>query len=183
MHLMVKPLFFFLIIFGYSSSLVAQEYITERGDVSFLSVAPMNQFEGTSDYLNGLINLELKSLDFFIDLNTLKTGIGLRDRHMRDNYLETNTYPFGEFTGQIEGDLSLPLGEAVQVTAVGDFKIHGVERPISVSGQLKRLSDKVIELEAFFNIKLSEFDIKIPKLIFYELADEQKVTVKAILKR
>lgn len=68
---------------------------------------------------------------------------------MRDNYLETNTYPFGEFTGQIEGDLSLPLGEAVQVTAVGDFKIHGVERPISVSGQLKRLSDKVIELEAF----------------------------------
>ena len=73
----------------------AQKYGTQRGTVQFTSRVPLHTFTGTSDYLSGEIDLENRSVDFFVDLETLRTGIGRRDRDMRDA-LETDDYPFAE---------------------------------------------------------------------------------------
>lgn len=160
----------------------AQEFITENASVEFISEAPLNTFTGTSQNLNGLIDLKKNLLDFYLDLNTLKTGIGLRDRHMRDNYLETKDYPFAEFTGKMSEDIDLEIGEIKNVMAEGLFNIHGESNKITVPGTLKRLSQSEVELEASFIIKLSDYNIDIPKLVFYELAEEQQVNIKGILK-
>lgn len=74
----------FLVAFFLSANVFGQEYLTTSGEVTFLSKAPLNEFEGKSTYLNGLVNLEKNLLDFFVDLNTLKTGIKLKDSNMRD---------------------------------------------------------------------------------------------------
>lgn len=173
--------FVFLGLFFLSLNTFGQEYTTSSGDVKFLSKAPLNEFEGKSSSLNGLVNLEKNLLDFFVDLNTLKTGIKLRDSHMRDNYLETETYPFAEFTGKIEQLPTLILDKKTPVIAKGKFKIHGIEQEIEVSGFLTQLKNGRVELEADFEILLSDFKIARPKLVFYELAEEQKVKINAIL--
>jgi polyisoprenoid-binding protein YceI len=135
-----------------------------------------------SDQLHGLIDLEKNLLDFYIDLNTLDTGIGLRDKHMRDNYLETEKYPFAEFTGKISPIPALNIGAKSPVTAVGKFKIHGVEREIEVKGTLTKNAKGEIELEAGFEVLLSDYKIPLPKLVFYELAEKQEISIKATLK-
>jgi polyisoprenoid-binding protein YceI len=169
------------IAFLFSFPTLSQEYLTKNGEVTFLSKAALNEFEGKSSRLNGLIDIDKNLLDFFIDLNTLKTGIGLRDSHMRENYLETDKFPFAEFTGKIIGTPQLTIGQKVPVIATGTFKIHGVERQIEVSGFLTKLQNGKIELDTSFTILLSDYKIPIPKLVFYELAEEQKVTIKATL--
>lgn len=171
---------FFLALF-LSYSAVGQEFLTKNGEVIFLSKAPLNEFEGKSSFLNGLINLDKNLLDFFIDLNTLKTGIGLRDSHMRENYLETDQYPFAEFTGKIAQAPTLMVGERIPVKALGVFKMHGREKQIEVVGFLTKLQNGKINLNADFTIKLTDYKISIPSLIFYELAEEQKVTINATL--
>lgn len=171
----------FLVAMFLCYSALGQEFLTKNGEVTFLSKAPLNEFEGKSNVLNGLIDLDKNLLDFFIDLNTLKTGIGLRDSHMRENYLETDKYPFAEFTGKLEKIPELMLGEKMPTKASGTFKIHGVERQIEVSGFLTKIQNGMIELESSFDIRLSDYKIPIPKLVFYELAEEQKVTIKATL--
>lgn len=172
---------FFLVVLG--KGLFAQEFKTEKGRVSFLSKAPMNEFTGTSAQLNGLIDMEKNLLDFYVDLNTLKTGIGLRDSHMRDNYLETKKYPFAEFTGKLESIPIMAVGESRPVVAKGVFKIHGVQKEISVKGSIKMLSANELLLDASFPILLGDFKIEIPSVVFYELAEEQLVTIQAILKK
>jgi polyisoprenoid-binding protein YceI len=171
----------FILVLFLSFSAVGQEFLTKNGEVTFLSNATLNEFEGKSSSLNGLINLDKNLLEFFIDLNTLKTGIGLRDSHMRENYFETDKYPFAEFTGKIAQVLDLNAGKKLPVRALGAFKMHGVEKQIEVAGFLTKLQNGKIELDADFTIKLSDYKISIPSLIFYELAEEQKVTIKAIL--
>jgi polyisoprenoid-binding protein YceI len=161
----------------------AQSFKTENGDAAFLSKAPLNEFTGKSSQLQGLIDLDKNLLDFYLDLNTLKTGIGLRDRHMRDNYLETKKFPFAEFTGEIQEGTDIPVGETRKVTARGKFKIHGIEREIEVPGTLKRTSENEMILDATFNVLLSDYDIDIPRVVFYELAEEQEVSIQATLKR
>ncbi len=171
----------FLILFFLSVQAFGQEYLTTKGQVTFLSKAPLNEFEGKSSSLNGLVNLETNLLDFFVDLNTLKTGIGLRDSHMRENYLETEKFPFAEFTGKLVQQPTLIMGKKTPVKAIGKFKIHGIEREIEVPGFLTLAQNGRMELETSFSILLSDYEIPLPKLVFYELAQEQKVTINAIL--
>lgn len=160
-----------------------QGFKTENGSVEFLSKASLNEFTGVSSSLNGLVDLEKNLLDFFVDLNTVKTGIGLRDRHMRENYLETKKFPFAEFTGKIETLPTLTKGQSKEVLAKGKFKIHGVEREIEVSGKLTLVSDNELKLEAQFKVLLSDYKIDIPTVVFYELSEEQVVTIQAVLKK
>ncbi|MCL6258859.1 YceI family protein [Aquiflexum sp. TKW24L] len=161
----------------------AQAFKTESGTVEFLSKASLNEFTGVSNTLNGLVDLDKNMFDFFIDLNTIKTGIGLRDKHMRENYLETKKFPFAEFTGKIDALPNLTKGQSQNVTAKGKFKIHGVEREISVPGKLTMVSENEMKLEAKFKVMLSDYNIDIPTVVFYELSEEQVVTIEAILKK
>jgi len=171
-----------LFLFFITNVSVAQTFLTESGNVDFLSKAPLSEFNGVSDKLHGLIDLSGNVLDFYVDLNTLDTGIGLRDKHMRDNYLETEKYPFAEFTGKFNAIPSLTSGSKIPVTANGKFKIHGVERQIQVTGTLSKNTKGELELEAGFEVLLSDYKIPVPKLIFYELAENQTVTINATLK-
>lgn len=173
-----------LILFFYfiTNVSVAQSFLTESGNVNFLSKAPLSEFNGVSDKLNGLVDLSQNLLDFYIDLNTLDTGIGLRDKHMRDNYLETDKYPYAEFTGKMSPVPNLVPGSKSRVTALGKFKIHGVERQVEVKGTLSKNTKGELELEAGFEVLLSDYKIPVPKLVFYELAESQTITIKATLK-
>lgn len=179
---MNKALIFSIFLSAVSFDGVGQVFMTEKGSVEFLSKAPLNEFVGKSANLNGLVDLGKNLLDFFVDLNTLDTGIGLRDRHMRENYLETKKYPYAEFTGKINALPTLASGQSRAVTAKGKFKIHGVEREIEVQGKLTSLVSGDMQLDASFAVMLGDYKIDIPKVVFYELAEEQLVTIQAILK-
>lgn len=175
--------FFFVFLVTFSFEMKGQTYQTEKGRAEFLSKGSLNEFTGVSDDLNGLLDFEKNSFDFFIDLNTLKTGIGLRDRHMRENYLETKKYPFAEFTGKINGQVKLQKGQSKLLNASGTFKIHGKEKSIVVPGKITWISDSEIQLEATFKVLLSDYNIDIPSVIFYELSEEQIISIKANLKQ
>ncbi len=174
--------FIFLVIgIGYARG---QSYLTETGKIVFESDAPLRDFEGVSEKLHGLIDFDKNLLDFYVDLNTLKTGVKLRDKHMRDNYLETEEHPFAEFTGKLaEQPPSLemiPQDSLMAVVAIGKFTIHGVTREITVEGTLQRLQND-LQLKATFTVLLTDYNIRKPSLLGYELADEQIVHVEATL--
>jgi polyisoprenoid-binding protein YceI len=163
--------------------LQAQVYKTDNGKVAFVSKAPLNEFTGTSEKLEGLIDLDKNMLDFFVDLNTLNTGIGLRDKHMRDNYLETKKFPYGEFTGKMKTPIEMAVGKTYEVIAIGDFKIHGIAKPVEVPGKIKVISDTQVELTANFKVNLGDHKISVPKVVFYELSETQEVSIQAIFKK
>jgi hypothetical protein len=50
-----------------------------------------------------------------------------------------------------------------------------------VVGALKKLPNGSLELKANWTVALNDYKIEIPKLVFYELAAEQQVSIEAIL--
>jgi len=74
-------------------------------------------------------------------------------------------------------------GQSREVIAKGKFKIHGVEREITVPGKLTMVSDSELKLDAEFKLLLSAYNIEIPTVVFYELSEEQVVTIRATLKK
>ncbi len=67
-----------------------------------------------------------------VPLANLTTGIALRDRHMKEKYLEVQTYPSATLV-IARGALKFPPnGEKVEVTVPGTIKLHGQAKAVSV---------------------------------------------------
>jgi polyisoprenoid-binding protein YceI len=147
----------------------------------------MDDFEGITDKIDGYIYWEnddfLRNSDLYfeVDLNSIDTGIGLRNRHMRENYLETDKYPFAHFKGKLVKAEKTSEGP-VDVTADGTMFIHGVEKQISING--KMISDgNDFRLQADFITPLTDYNIEIPKLMFFKIDENMKLKVDFYIKK
>lgn len=162
-----------------------QLYQGENLNAVFRSEAKLNSFEGVSKKLNGLIDVEKNLVDFYVDLTTLDTGIKLRDKHMRDDYLETKKYPFAEFTGSFSDEdmEKIKNKQSGSYIVKGNFEVHGVQRSREIEISLVFNQEKSqLNFETTFNMKLTDHEIQIPKLMFYELSNDIKITTNGILK-
>ena len=95
--------------------------------------------------------------------------------HFNENYMESDTYPKATFKGKII-DFDIGNTSLQDANAKGILKIHGIEKEISVEGQLK-IGDNSMELNAQFSVKLEDHKIKIPKVVFYNIAEIIAVTI------
>jgi polyisoprenoid-binding protein YceI len=169
---------------AYSSAASAQEFhvdLEAENVVRFLSRAPIDQFDGVTDRIDGYVLLDRESLNdsvggadtefyFEVDLASLDTGIGLRNRHMRDNYLEVERYPYATFGGSINQVVATG-SDTLQVTVDGVMSIHGVDRPLGLTCAVTERG-RGYRAACSFQILLSDYNIKIPKVMFLKLADE-----------
>lgn len=173
----LTSIFMILVLFNLiSDRLQAQSFMAEDGYVEFISTAPLLEFKGVSENLTGLIDLDQNLVDFYIDLNTLETGIQRRDRDMRNSYLETDKFPFAEFSGELITEFDPALFETQQAKVSGTFKIHGVERDIEVEGTLTPNGNS-LTLDASWIVLLEDYNIDRPGVLFYQLAEEQTVNI------
>ena len=158
--------------------------------VRFTSRTAIDEFEGTTERLDGLVLLNTEELTdrtggaeseiyFEVDLASLDTGIGMRDRQMRNSYLEVDRYPYAAFGGTIEQVVSLP-GEMFQVTTQGILGIHGIEQERALTCNLATVNEGY-RVNCSFSVFLSDHDIEIPKLMFLKLNNEIRMALNFIL--
>lgn len=160
-------------------SLSAQSFITEEGYVEFTSSVPLHSFKGSSNHLNGLIDLDENLVDFYIDLQTLDTGNGKRDRDMYST-LNVEEHPFAEFTGSLTSSFNPEASEEQEVTVSGDFSIHGVTQAVDISGTLQNVENGLL-LNASWILNLDDYQIEPPGILFYKVDEEIEVKIEAEL--
>ena len=169
----------FFVLFT-SSFCLAQSFKTEEGKATFYSKVPLHSFEGNSENLTGLINLDDGTIDFYIDLETLDTGNGKRDKDMKLT-LETKKYPFAEFFGKLVSDFDPESFSIQDVTVRGTFKIHGEEQEIEVDGTMQMREDGLF-ITAGWILRLLDYNIEPPKILFIKVDQEQEIKIEALLK-
>jgi polyisoprenoid-binding protein YceI len=163
--------------------------------VRFDSKAPLESFGGKTQQVRGEIYLDPAALgdsatvNVEVDLATLETGIGLRDQHMRDNHLETKRFPLAVFRGaRIVGEhpARLAPGEGVALEIEGLFALHGIERtmrvPVNVVYEVAAGQER-LGIECRFLVKLSDYGIPRPQFLALKVADEQRITFRALAVR
>ena len=182
------------ILLGLAANSLAVEWqvdLTKPRVAKFISRAPLEEFEGITEDIDGYLYWEDDSLfknnEFYfeVNLNTLDTGIGLRNRHMRERYLETDKWPVASYQGKIvEVAKSDSAGLTVyEVQTQGTFSVHGVERDIEVAGTVEMLEAGLMRIKAAFQIELPDYNIKIPQVMFFKLNKVIKIRVMFHLKR
>lgn len=158
----------------------AQTYASDRGSVTFTSRVPLHTFTGTSQHLNGQLDLGTRSVDFYVDLETLETGIGKRDRDMRET-LETDRYPFAEFTGRLVSSFDASQRGPQRARVEGTFTLHGVSRPLVVLGTVQR-TQSGLRVRASWEVRLDDHRITPPRLLLMRVDEVQAVEIDILLR-
>lgn len=158
---------------------VSQEYMTESGHVEFDSSVPLHSFTGTSDYLVGKINLQDSTVDFYVDVNTIKTGIKKRDNDMLST-LEAEKYPFAEFYGKLNSEVDTSSNQPQEVTVEGEFTVHGVSNDVTIDGTLQK-TEEGLEIKADWTLDMEDYDIEPPGILFYRVSENIDISISATL--
>jgi len=175
--------------------ITAGEYHVAKGDenkVVFYSDAPLEDIEGVTSNIDGFVYFPGDKLladgdysgsefHFEVKLTTIDTGIGLRNRHMRESYLETDQFPYASYAGVIDS-VANAGNDAFLVYSSGKFKVHGI------------VNDLILKIEAHegeggflvstdFELNLNDYEIEVPKLMFMKVSEivEVKLELKLIL--
>lgn len=155
------------------------DFKKDSGSTIFKATALGLKFDGKGTGPLGTVKIEdTISGELLVDLNSLDTGIGLRNTHMKDNYLETKNFPQGKLILEsVEGfNLSSPDGN---YKFKGRLIVRGVEKPVENATVVIKKNPSGYEIEAQFDTKISDFAIPIPKYAGLALKDAIQVVVKS----
>lgn len=116
--------------------------------------------------------------DLVVDLRTLDTGIGLRNTHLRDAYLEV-----GKGDGFEKAVLSnLKLGDVDPETFqgrtafTGDLALHGAKVQVTGEAEIRR-EGKSFRVNATFPVRISDYGIAKPQYLGVGVRDVVQVKV------
>jgi polyisoprenoid-binding protein YceI len=108
-----------------------------------------------------------------VDLQTLETGIAVRDRHMRETYLEVEKGP--EFAVATFDQIRVEKMDG-KSTFKGILLLHGQKQEVTGTADLQQ-RDGRIRVQAQFPIKVSAFQIPKPTYLGVGVRDEIQIKV------
>ena len=176
------PLLFATTFFCLSVNASLLKFEKTKGEVNFLAVGNPGflKVNGKGAGVQGSLTVESVNAtgEFQFDLDSLDTGIGLRNKHMKEKYLETPKYPTATFkiTELKLSTFNSDQAEIKNQPFKGTLKLHNVENEVSGTFSAKR-SGKEVSGFAEFDIPLSKYRIDIPSYAGVTVAESVKVKI------
>ena len=166
----------FVAFVGLSDSAHAKLGSAAEPEVHFTAVGPAGMhIDGVGSELS--VAEDGGAVRVVVPLANLKTGIELRDKHMRENYLETAAFPNAELVVP-RAALKLPAGnDAVSAEAQGTMKIHGTARPAVFRYTVRRSGD-AFGVAGSVSVNMNEFGIKVPSYLGVTVKPDVQITVR-----
>lgn len=159
---------------------VAQKYVVEKSLVNFYSHAAIEDIKADNKKSAGIYNAATNDLVFSIPIAEFQFEKSLMQEHFNEKYMETDKYPKSTFQGKISGYDNTKAGPQ-QVKAIGKLLIHGVANDVSLPGTIEKKDDK-FGMTSKFMVKLADYKIEIPQLLFQNIAEQVEVTVDFVFK-
>ena len=157
-------IYFILSIFALKQE---TRYVIENSKIEFYSYALLEDIQAVNTESIGAIDTESGEFIIKIPVNAFEFPNKLMQKHFNDSYLETDKYPESIFRGKLNGN-----------TASGEITLHGVTKKIEIPIS-KTINEEGININTEFKILLKDHKIKIPRLLFQNIAEEIEVKVSS----
>lgn len=175
----MKGLFFLIASLIFCVTTSGQNiYVCRGAEISFFSSALIENIEAQTDRGTSTINLDDKSIFFKVPVQSFQFERNLMQRHFNSDYMESEKYPYAEFTGKILDSVPVNKDGTYPVRVKGELTIHGVCNPYTGPGTLEVKNGNIIA-KASFKVPLADHGVKIPKLLTRRIAEVVDVKVYA----
>ena len=179
---MSVKLYILNIFLFFSITISAQKYYTKSGITEFDgSKAAFEPIKAKNNSSISAIDVSNGNIAALIKIKDFQCRLGLMQEHFNENYLESYKYPKSTFEGNIETsrgsifeenseifNYSLVDNNFMDIILKGQLTIKGIRKDIIAVGKIKK-NESTLNLICSFSIKLSDFNVKIPKVVFMKI--------------
>ena len=170
-----------VLIAGVVYASVRQVYSIKSSKVVFKSVAELETITAESTALTGLVDPANKNFAFSISNKSFDGfNSSLQKEHFNDNYIESDKYPTTTFTGRIIDDIDFKKPGTYSIRVKGMFKIKGVTKEELIKGTID-VSPAGLKLNTNFSLLLSDYEIRIPRIVNQKIAPDIQIAIQANL--
>lgn len=176
---MMKNFLLGIIALGSWSMAHAQAVFVSRGaEISFYSSAPIEDIEAKTDKAVSALNLQTGSVFFKVPIQSFQFDRGLMQSHFNSDYLESDKFPYAQFTGQLTPLPPAGVDGTYPVTVSGQLTMHGVTKSYQTAGTLV-VKGAQLSAKATFKVRLEDHRITVPTLLMRNIAEVVEVNVNA----
>lgn len=163
-------------------------------NIAFESRGEIEDIFGTTHAIKGFLRVDkkgnAKKFRLEVPVASLRTGINARDKHLRsESWLDAARYPAIIF----EGTSVRHLGKG-RYQVVGQLSMHGKSKGLKTVVTSRRISpasasklglgnEEWVRVRGSFKLRLSDFGVKIPKMVAAKVNDLWSVRISLFAKR
>lgn len=173
--MVMKPFLLWPFLLAIIFPAIGQKYALEKSSITFFSDAVIEDISATNRKAGSILNTQTFEVVFSVPINEFQFKKKLMQEHFNEKYLESEKFPKSTFAGTITG-LNVATQGVQSVSASGKLTIHGVTNPVVIPGTAEMQAGK-ISLKSKFVIRLADYNITIPQLMWQNIAEQVEVTV------
>ncbi|MDX9880812.1 MAG: YceI family protein [Prolixibacteraceae bacterium] len=156
------------------------KFTTHDATISFFSDAPVEDIQAESKKGRGGIDLLSGQVLFVVPINSFVFDKSLMQKHFNESYIESHLYPVARFEGRFTQPVDTATRSLQTLPFSGRLTIHGVTKMINERATVRYDTDK-ITAKSIFMVKTADFNIKIPRILIKNIAEEIRIEINADL--
>jgi hemerythrin len=157
-----------------AKTIASKTYSTNKASIQFLSSGSSEDIEATNSNTVSTLNSATGQLRFVALITGFHFDNELMQNHFNDKeYMNSTDFPKAEFSGSITNlnSIKFTTNGNYPVTVTGNLTIHGVTKPVSITGTLIIAGSK-LTAKSIFKINPKNYGITSD-----EIADNIQITV------
>lgn len=182
----MKNLLILFVFLFTSFSFSQSKYITKTGTVNFeASVPSFEEVKAKNETTTAILNTENGEFAALVFVKGFRFKNALMEEHFNENYAESDEFPKATFKGNISNFSFENLNTSEnEVTYDGSLTFHGKAKALAPETLKMALNeDGTVSMSGTFTVNVSDFDIKIPKVVSNKLSKEVSVSFNFKLKK
>lgn len=160
-----------------NSICLGQRWQTRTANISFHSAAKLEDI--TAVNRQGFINIDAsaQTITAAVLMRGFEFRKALMKEHFNENYVESDLFPKAAFKGNFTGNAVQWDKDGEYITGVsGILSLHGVTGQIQCKAKIT-IRNGEISCTTDFPVTLSDYQIKIPKMVIENISKTVKITI------
>jgi hypothetical protein len=158
-------------------------YVCDNGKIHFYASTPIQDIEATSN--NGLcvLNAQTRKISAKIQMTSFVFRRQKMQEDFNEDYAESNKFPVATLEAVITNNINLTKDGTYDVTLKGTLDIHGTKKETEIKGKLVVKNGQPYTATARFDVKLADYNFKIPTIVVEKIAQVVQVDVNFEFKK
>ncbi|GAA4900576.1 hypothetical protein GCM10023311_27770 [Flaviramulus aquimarinus] len=160
------------------------KYLTKTGIVNFeASVPSVEEVKATNNAVTAIINSDNGEFAALVLVKGFRFKNALMEEHFNENYAESDTYPKATFKGKIKDFYVDKIDSTTLFETDGVLSFHGKTKQLKgVVLNITKEEDTIL-ISGNFKVSVSDFNIKIPKIVQDKISKSVEVSFDFNLKK
>lgn len=146
------------------------QWICRKGETSFFSETPLENIVAVNKNVISLIDFTKGEIAVKMTMTDFKFQNHLMEEHFNENYMESEKYPTGSFSGKFQEPVDISKNGTYDISAKGQLTMHGVQKERIMKGKLI-VNNNEITLISDFDVALKDYKIEVPTLVITKIAE------------